>query len=134
VEELRQRAADPATPPILLVHLASPEEGERFFAARWPEARAVSDREQRLYRGFGLGRGRFGQLFGPATLLAGITHLRHGIGRPIGDPLVMSGWFLVDRSGRLVWADRHAHAGSSHPWPELLAAAAAPDRPPGSRP
>lgn len=123
MEELRQRSQDPATPPILLVHLASPEQGERFFAARWKEARAVSDPQGLLYRAFGLGRGRFGQLFGPAVLLAGIANLRHGIGLPAGDPLVMSGWFLVDADGRIRFADRHAHAGSEHPWPALLAAA-----------
>ena len=123
MEELRQRSQDPATPPILLVHLGSPGEGERFLTARWKEARAVSDPEGRLYRAFGLGRGRFGQLFGPAVLLAGISHLRHGIGLPVGDPLVMSGWFLVAADGRIIWADQHAHAGSEHPWPALLAAA-----------
>ncbi len=102
------------------MHLASPEEGESFLAERWPEARAVSDPDKVLYQGFGLTRGRLTQLFGPSVWMAGFRALRegHGGGRPQGDPLMMSSWFLV-RDGAVVWRDLHEHAGSERRWDEL---------------
>lgn len=106
--------------------MGSPEEGERFFAERWPEARAVSDDDKRLYRTFGLARGSLGQLFGLTVFAAGLRSIRWGVGRPVGDPLMMSGWFLVDRSGAISWSHRHEHAGAERRWGELAAAGAAP--------
>ncbi len=105
--------------------MGTPEEGEQFFADRWPEARAVSDPDKLLYRAFGLARGSVGQLLGPGVWRAGWRAFRagHGVGRPVGDPLMMSGWFLV-RDGRVVWSDLHEHAGAERPYAELLAAAA----------
>lgn len=121
---LRERADRGALPPIVLVHVGTPEEGERFFTERWPEARAVSDPEKLLYADFGLRRGSFAQLFGPRVLAAGLRALRHGIGKPTGDPLMMSGWFLVERDGTLVWSHRHEHAGAERRWSELALARA----------
>lgn len=102
------------------MHLASEAEGEEFFAKRWPEARAVSDPHKDLYRAFGLARGSVGQLFGPSVWLSGFKALfkGHGGGRPQGDPLMMSGWFLVT-GGAVVWSDVHEHAGSERPWTEF---------------
>ncbi|MEO0652293.1 MAG: AhpC/TSA family protein [Planctomycetota bacterium] len=93
------------------MHSGSPAEGERFFAERWPEARAVSDPEKVLYAGFDLGRGSFGQLFGPRSFAAAFRALRFGVGRPAGDPLMLSGWFLVEADGGVVWSHRHDFAG-----------------------
>ena len=92
--------------------MGSPEEGKLFFDERWPEARAVSDPEKELYAGFGLARGSAGQLLGPRVLWAGLqAALRgHGVGKPVGDPRMMSGWFLVHGS-RVLWEHIHKHAG-----------------------
>ena len=81
------------------------EAGERFFAQHWAEATAVADPELEFYRAFGLERGSLGQLFGPRVVLRGIgSFLRgHWIGKPVGDPLVMSGTFFA-RDGELVWS------------------------------
>lgn len=103
------------------MHLGTPAEGDAFFEERWPEARAVSDPNQELYRAFGLGRGRIGQLFGPRVLWAGIKARRFGVGKPVGDPLVMSGWFLV-QGDRLTWSHVHGHAGEARRFGELRAA------------
>jgi hypothetical protein len=103
------------------VHLGTPAEGDAFLGERWPEARAVSDPDQQLYSALGLGRGRLGQLFGPRVLLAGLKARRFGVGKPVGDPLVMSGWFLVE-GGRVVWEHRHEHAGAERRYDELAAA------------
>ena len=105
------------------MHLATPGEGEAFFAERWPEARAVSDPDKDLYRGFGLARGSVGQLVGPGVWLSGLKALLkgHGGGRPQGDPLMMSGWFLLE-GDRVLWSDVHEHAGAERPWEALGAA------------
>ena len=113
-------------PPVLLVHMGSPEEGEHFLGERWPEARAVSDEGKDLYAGFGLARGSLGQLLGPRALWAGLvaTLRGHGPGRPIGDTTMMSGWFLV-QGDALLWDHVHEHAGESRHWDELADAWAA---------
>lgn len=100
--------------------MGSPEEGERFFAERWPEARAVSDEAKTLYAAFGLARGTLGQLLGPRAFAAGVKAFfgGHGIGRPVGDPLMMSGWFVV-RDGGVVWEHVHEHAGDGARFEEL---------------
>lgn len=125
MEELRARAGGPGFPEPLLVHPGSPEEGEAFFASRWPEARAVSDPEGGLYEAFGIGRGSARQLVGPRALAAWLKAVLsgHGFGKPAGDPRRMSGWFLVhDR--RIVWSHVHEHAGAPRRWGELEASCA----------
>ena len=99
-------------------------EGESFFARRWPEARAVSDPSQELYAAFDLGRASLGQIAGPALFGAGLRTVLAGHlpGRPIGDPWVMSGWFLV-RDGEVRWRQQHAHSADPRRWDELAAAA-----------
>jgi hypothetical protein len=96
--------------------MGSPEEGRRFFDDLWPEARAVSDPEKQLYRAFGLARGGAAALFGPGVWLRGLGSARkgHRIGRPVGDPFMMPGAFLVDESGRVAWEHAYRHAGD-HP-------------------
>jgi len=103
--------------------MGSPAEGESFLGERWPEARAVSDPEKRLYAGFGLARGSAGQVLGPRVWLAGLksTLKGHGIGRPVGDPLMLSGWFLVDGDA-VLWEHVHADSGDARRWDELAQA------------
>lgn len=100
--------------------MGSPEEGERFFAERWPEARAVSDTSQELYAAFGLAPGSLGQVMGPRALLAAVRSLfaGHGGGRPVGDPWMMSGWFLV-HAERVLWSQVHEHSGEARRYDEL---------------
>lgn len=76
--------------------MGTPEEGERFFEERWPEARAVSDPDKVLFDAFGLERGSLLQLMGPGTWAAGFRARRHGVGLPKGDPRVLAGSFLVN--------------------------------------
>lgn len=114
--ELRQAAeADPSYTPLLFVHPSRPADGDDFFAWTWPEARAVADPTRDLYRAFGLGRGTFGQVFGPAVLACGLRAVRkgHGLGPPRGDPWQMPGLFLVAEE-RIVWQHVGRHIGE-HP-------------------
>ena len=107
------------------MHLGSTEEGETFFSSRWPGARAVSDPDQQLYKAFGLGKGSAGQLFGPKVFLAGLQAFLggHGVGKPVGNPMVMSGWFLV-HGGEVCWQHVHEHGGAPRRYDELRGAMA----------
>ena len=56
-------------------------------------------------------------------LLAGLgaTLRGHLAGKPVGDPTMMSGWFLVQ--GRdVLWEHVHEHAGDPRRWEELALA------------
>ena len=105
---------------MLLVHPGATEDAEPFFAERWPEARAASDENAELYAAFGLGRASLGQMLGPRVFLAGLKALRHGVGRPVGNPLLQSGWFLV-AGDEVVWAHVHEHVGVERRGEELTA-------------
>ncbi len=99
--------------------MGSPAEGDRFFDERWPEARAVSDERKALYAAFGLTRGSIGQVAGPRVWLPGLKAiLRHGLGKPVGDPLMLSGWFLVAGDG-VAWEQRHADSAEERRYGEL---------------
>jgi hypothetical protein len=115
-----QVRASETFPPLLIVHMGSPEEGERFFESRWPEARAVSDPEKKLYAAFGLGKGKLSQFLGPAIWGAGLRALLggHGVGLPVGDPAMMSGHFLI-RDGAIVWSHLHANSGETRRYEEI---------------
>lgn len=102
--------------------MGTPEEGEQFLAERWPEARAVSDPDKRLFDAFGLGRGSLRQIVGLRVWGPGLKAVRHGIGRPVGDPLVLAGSFLV-HGAHVVDADV-AESSASTPDLDRLAAAA----------
>ena len=100
-------------PATLLVHQGTPEQGAKFLTNRWPEARAVSDPEKRLYRAFGLGRGTASQLFGLPVWRKALQASRHGVGvaLPVGDPFVLAGSFVV-QGNQVLASDRAEHAGS----------------------
>ena len=61
---------------------------------------------------------------GPAVWGRGLRAVLsgHGVGKPIGDPLQLSGHFVLrDRS--IVWRDVHERSGAEIRWNEILAAA-----------
>jgi hypothetical protein len=125
VELLRRSSEGDDFPPSVVIHPASPEQGERFFAERWPEARAVSDPTKRLFAAFDLRRGSFTQLFGLRSFAAAARAFRFGVGKPAGDTLMLSGWFLLERDGTLVWSQPHDYAGEEPDVEGLLEAARA---------
>lgn len=97
VAELRRLAETNDSVRILCVFQASVDAGEEFFAKRWPEVTAIADPELDLYTAFGLGRGSFSQFVGPRVIGRAFAALIKGnfIGKPVGDPLVMPGLFLI---------------------------------------
>lgn len=91
------------------------EEGETFFAEFWPQARAVADPQRRFYDAFQLYAGSLRQLFGPGVWLKAVKTYRKGYrsGKPVGNPWIMPGIFLVCRR-RIVWSHRFKHV-AHHP-------------------
>jgi hypothetical protein len=106
------------------VHPASVEDGEKFFRERFPEAVAIADPEQALYRAFGLARGSITQVAGPSIWLPTLVSLLKGNGGslPIGDPMVLAGHFVA-RNGELIYAQRTTHAAEEGRWDEMIALA-----------
>lgn len=101
--------------------MGTPEEGASFFAERWPEARSVSDAHKQIYAAFGLGHGSLSQVAGPRVWIPSLLSLvrGRGLGKPVGDPRVMSAWFLVDE-GYVRWEHRHETIGAKRRYGELL--------------
>ena len=117
VADLRRAAQEHEDfPPLVLFHLGTVEEGERFFAKRWPEVRTVSDPDAVFYQGFELQRLKLRSLLSPAMWGRGLQAFTkgHGVGAPVGDPLRMPGLFLVDGDGAVRWSHRSKHTGD-HP-------------------
>lgn len=104
--------------------MGTPEEGQRFFDDRWPEARAVSDPDKELYRLMGLARGTLRNFFGLDVLRRGLQARSegHSVGKVVGDPWMMPGWFLV-RGTRIAWSFRGRHAGDHPNYDEVADAA-----------
>lgn len=102
-------------PPILFVHHGTAEQGAAFFQRSWPEARVISDATKQFYTAFGLVRGTWSQLLGPGALVRGVQAMLkgHGIGRPVGDPLLMPGAFLIHKD-HVLWQHTYHHVGD-HP-------------------
>lgn len=98
--ELRELSEAGSLPPVLLFSLASVEATQDFYAERWPDARVVADKEKELYGAFGRRRGSLRKLFGLGVWKRGFQLWRrgYGVGKAVGDPLVMSGFFAVDWS------------------------------------
>ena len=99
---------------LVVVQMGTPEQGRKLLNGYGlADVPLVSDPQCRLYRAFGLERGRFGQLFGPSVFARGVVAFcrdRHGIGTLVGDGFQMPGVFLV-HEGRVVRSHVHAHAG-----------------------
>ena len=98
----------------MLVHQGDASEGDALLEKRWPGALSISDPDRTLYTAFGLGRGSLGQLMGPGTWGAGIRALfkGHFVGKPVGDPLVLPGMFLVE-GNEILWSHDFAHSGDN---------------------
>jgi hypothetical protein len=123
VVDLRKAAREnPDYPPVLFVHPGRVEDGELFFGEFDPDARAIADPDAVLHQTFGLKRGSLAQMFGPAVWACGMRAGRkgHGVGRPVGDPWRMPGFFLVE-GARIVGQYQSRHAGDHPDFASLLA-------------
>lgn len=86
---------------VVVVHMGSPMDGTTILAKYNVEYwHHISDPFCVIYRGFGLQRGRFGQLFSGKVLWRGLRHAifgGHGLGKLEGDSFFLPGVFVVSR-------------------------------------
>jgi hypothetical protein len=118
VRDLRRISGDtPSYPPVLFFFTATPDEGRGFFGEYWPEARAIADAAKQFYTAMGIRRATLGQTYGIRVWTCHFRALTKGnhIGKPIGDPWIMPGAFLVH--GRdVLWSHPFRHQGDSPDW------------------
>jgi hypothetical protein len=116
VKDLQEISSkDPSYPAIIFVYQGSAKAGEEFFGKFWKEARAIADRPKRFYNAFRLQQGSFVQLLGPRVWVRGIEAAAKGnfIGKPLGDPLVLPGYFLI-YDNQIIWQYLSQHS-ADHP-------------------
>jgi peroxiredoxin len=84
----------------------------------------VADEDRHVYRDFGLGRGPWRRVWGPATVRRYIELVRAGgrMQRPQEDTLQLGGDFVVGRDGRLVYVFRSKGPDDRPSVDELVAA------------
>lgn len=76
-----------------------------------PPPVVLLDPEHRAYEAYGLHRGGFWELAGPAVWLTACRGLVRGlVGRPAGDVRQLAGAFLIDQNGRIQYAHRARHS------------------------
>ena len=86
----------------------------------------LTDETRATYRAYGLGRGRWWRVWGPATVRAYGRLIRGGARaeRPKEDTLQLGGDFVVGRDGSLRYAYRSKGPDDRPPVDELVAAVA----------
>ncbi len=91
------------------------------LAAPFP---CLADPERAAYRDFGLRRGTMMEVAGPANWRRGLAAMAKGhlIERTTGDPMQLSGTFIIATDGRVRYARYGRHA-ADHPQPSELIAA-----------
>jgi peroxiredoxin len=98
---------------IVLVHMGDSDAVEKLIRRYGlTGVDRICDPERKLYRAFGLQRGKLWQLFGPTVLWRALPAgalARHGIGRLTADGFQMPGIFLLDETG-IVRRFRHRTA------------------------
>jgi hypothetical protein len=118
VRDLRKLAEDrPDYPPVVFFFTATPDEGRVFFAQYWPQARAVSDPAKTFYTAMGIRQATMGQTYGIRVWTCHMRALGKGnvIGKPIGDPWIMPGAFLV-HAPDVLWSHPYKHQGDRPDW------------------
>ena len=77
--------------------------------------------DQQLYQRFGLARGSAAQMFGARVWACGVRAALKGhfIGKPVGDPWLMPGVFVV-HGEQVLWQHDFVHAGDHPNIPKLV--------------
>jgi hypothetical protein len=118
VKDLRRLSGELAAyPPVLFFYTATPDEGRSFFEQYWPDARAVSDPAKQFYTAFGIRQATLGQTYGIRVWTCHFRAMTKGsvIGKPIGDPWIMPGAFLV-HGADVLWSHPYKHQGDRPDW------------------
>jgi AhpC/TSA antioxidant enzyme len=121
VADLRAIAEkDPSYPPVLFFSQSCAAEAVEFFEKHWPEARVVCDPDKAFYSAMGLRQGTFGQVWGLRVWTCSFRALAKGhvMSKPIGDPWLMPGVFLV-RGQEILWCHVYEHQGDNPDWSKI---------------
>jgi peroxiredoxin len=91
------------------------------FHAPFP---CLADPQRESYRAFGLKRGSWWEVVGPATFPRGLQAASKGhfIERPIGDVMQLPGTFIIDRQGIVRYASYARHSADHPQTSELVEA------------
>jgi hypothetical protein len=108
-------------PTPLFVGLGDEDETRDFLKPVWPEARVICDPDRKLYDAFELGRGSAMQMFGPSVWACHIRASFKGnfFGKFVGDPWIMPGLFVVDRSHAIRFTHTFRHQGDHPDWAKI---------------
>jgi hypothetical protein len=108
---------------LVLVHMLQDGGETDYMSSQHTRILRVADPDCDLYRAFGLGRGRFLELFGPRVWWLGMLSVFKGcgVGRFAGDGLQMPGVFLLHH-GEILAAKPAKSASDLPDLPALFAA------------
>lgn len=123
---MRDRLGDLGDAVVALVTFTRPR-NLRGYRSRFGLPYAVlADETRATYRDYGLGRGHWWRVWGPATVRAYGRLMRQGarFQAPKEDTLQLGGDFVVGRDGRLVYAYRSKAPDDRPPVDDLVAAVA----------
>jgi len=107
---------------LVLVHMSHDMDARKLFGKYdLGSVSRISDRDQLLYRAFGLKRGNFIQLFGPKNWVRGISAMFSGNfqGKVDGDGFQMPGIFIIYR-GEVIKSFIHKSASDRPDYNELM--------------
>ncbi|MEW4454849.1 peroxiredoxin-like family protein [Bremerella sp. JC817] len=109
---------------VALVIMGEAEEARKFREALKLTFPVYADPDQSVYRAFDVPRGNVWQVAGPHLWWEGLKALtRSGIGVPKGDLMQLSGTYLIDTNGLIVWDFRPASSVEFPSIDEILVAA-----------
>lgn len=121
---------------VLVVVQAKPEFLAHYLTRRASGVAFASDPDRVVYRAFGLERTRLRSFFRPRVLLGYLAGMLRGYAPLVPyrgeDVLQLGGDFVLDRSGRLVFAFRSRNPTDRPPVSRLLAALPSPPPMPGN--
>jgi len=109
---------------VALVIMGGAEEAKKFREALKLTFPVYGDPDQSVYQAFEVPRGNVWQVAGPHLWWDGLKALtRSGIGRPRGDLMQLSGSYLIDTNGQIVWDFRPSSSAEFPNVDEILVAA-----------
>ncbi|MBA2114691.1 peroxiredoxin-like family protein [Bremerella alba] len=109
---------------VALVIMGKADEAKKFREALKLTFPVYADPDQSVYQAFEVPRGNVWQVAGPHLWWEGLQALkRSGIGRPRGDLMQLSGTYLIDTNGQIVWNYRPSSSAEFPNVDEILVAA-----------
>jgi len=87
---------------------STPEEARLWVPRLGITQPMICDERLELYEAFDLHEGNVGQFISPRVIARGFQAMKHGFHRPVGNPKVLGGSFVIATDGRVTF-EHHAH-------------------------